>query len=74
MWITTNYGTGKKEKYYSESEYQTIKGTLKVIKSIVNLSCKDCEYGLTCEIDNCGNYKLRMIEKVIDEVLNEQKG
>ena len=77
MWITTNYGTGKKENYYNESEYQTIKGTLKVIKSIINLGRKDCKYALTCEVENyCSNYKLRVIEKVINEVLkdeNEQK-
>lgn len=65
----------KKGSYYSENEYKTIKGILKTIKAIVNLGCKDCEYGLTCNIDDCGNYKLRMIEKIINEVLkrnNEQ--
>jgi len=76
MWITTNYGTGKKESYYSENEYKTIKGILKTIKTIINLGCKDCKYGLTCKIDDCGNYKLTIIEKIINEVLkdeNEQK-
>ena len=76
MWITTNYGTGKKESYNSENEYKTIKGILKTIKAIINLGCKDCKYGLTCKIDDCGNYKLTMIEKIINEVLkdeNEQK-
>ena len=76
MWITTNYGTGKKESYYSENEYKTIKGILKTIKAIINLGCKDCKYGLTCKIDDCGNYKLTTIEKIINEVLkdeNEQK-
>lgn len=72
MWTITNISTGKEEKYYSENEYKTIKGILKTIKAIVNLGCKDCEYGLTCEIDDCGNYKLRMIEKVIDEVLKDE--